>query len=1087
MKLWRVLGWLTQILLAIAGLLVGALLYASHTEPGTRVLWHVALQLSGGRLSGVLEGGTLATGLRLQQVAWNASGHQIQIDQINGQWGVVRKPWRLKVDELQIGTVDAYLAPAAKASETLPLATLPQTLALPLPFEILALRINRLRLHPAQHSTPNIAHQKDPANAAVTELSALSLRARSDSQTHQLIVEQLTTPLGKLKGALELGAQKPFALSGAVHFLSLPRTKPALPVQQLHLKLSGALEQIVVELDALGTQLTGHAQIEIMPPFATQSATPVTQVKFKIQDSVYAGLPLTGSGHLQLGAKRVVLSATQLLIADNKIRVQGSLGEVGDQLEFTLDAPHLKRLDAFYAGLSGALKATGHLSGQLAAPNIVANYQATKLVLGQTRVAQAKGQIEWGAAAHSVLAWEIDGRNIMLPGLALQTLKARVIGTRARHQLTAAAIGQVGKNPFDLNLAAHGALQNTAAQMRWQGTLTQLENRNSHLTRVTGLPALRLLAPVDLSVEPNRVTLGATQLQIEQATLALRTLIYAPGILRSAGTLKGVEGAELLRLQQVLTGNLHTFKTDLVLDGDWDFSLGETTATGYLQVTRRTGDIRLNTSQRFTALGINALAARIDLSGQRQIHLNLRAQAARLGALDAELASTLSLNQGQWSIAPEAPLSGRIALAAPALRTISALLGPQYIFEGRLAMDLTLAGQFAKPKVSGHLSGDDLAVNLLDEGVALSRGIIRIALSENQVDFRQVEFHGVEGTVRILGGIALDHVNPILSAKLVADKFELFATPDKQLSLSGQATLANRDASGGLAIDGDFKIDHALFDLPATPSPKLGDDVIVMRANDEPAQAVLPVLASDKQCSPGGFLPAAKIHLDLGRDFRFHGAGADLKLRGKLSVLSEFNKPLYAVGDIRVDPGSTYEAFGRKLAIENGYFGFNGPLNNPSINVLAMRRNQEVEVGVQVSGTLRMPHALLISEPNLPDNEKISWLLFGHGSSGGMNLGQVNTAAAAFALLGSVGGKQIAKTIGLDEFSIGESEAGLTDPQVVNLAKALNERFILGYEQGLTTAASIFKATWQFSRSWSITAHTGTLNGVDLLFNRRFD
>lgn len=145
------------------------------------------------------------------------------------------------------------------------------------------------------------------------------------------------------------------------------------------------------------------------------------------------------------------------------------------------------------------------------------------------------------------------------------------------------------------------------------------------------------------------------------------------------------------------------------------------------------------------------------------------------------------------------------------------------------------------------------------------------------------------------------------------------------------------------------------------------------------------------------------------------------------------------------------------------------------------------EVGVQVSGTLRMPHALLISEPNLPDNEKISWLLFGHGSSGGMNLGQVNTAAAAFALLGSVGGKQIAKTIGLDEFSIGESEAGLTDPQVVNLAKALNERFILGYEQGLTTAASIFKATWQFSRSWSITAHTGTLNGVDLLFNRRFD
>lgn len=1086
MKVWRVLGWLTQSLLVIAALLVGIFLYASHTEPGTRALWQVALQLSGGRLSGVLEGGTLATGLRLQQVAWSASGNQIQIDQINGQWGLARKPWRLKVDWLHLGTVEARLAPTAETSETPPLPTLPKTLALPLPFEILELRINRLRLHPAQHSTPNIAHQKGAANAAVTELSDLTLRARSDSQTHQLTVEQLTTPFGKLKGTLQLGAQKPFALSGAVDFLSSPRTQPALPIQHLQLRLSGSLEQIEVELDALGAQLAGHAQIEIMPSFATQSAPPVTQIKFKIQDSVYAGLPFTGSGHLQLGVKRVILSATELLIAGNKIRLQGRLGEADDQLEFMLDAPHLKRLDAFYAGLSGSLKARGHLSGQLAAPNIVAHYQATELVFGPTSVAQAQGQIEWRAAAHSALALELDGRHIITPGLALHTLKARVTGTRARHQFTAAAVGQVGKNPFDLNLAARGALQQTAAQMRWQGTLTQLENRHPQHTQAVGLPALSLLAPVALSLEPNRVTLGAAQLHIEQATLALRSLIYAPGVIRSAGTLKGMELGGLLRLRQALTGHLPTFKTDLVLDGDWDFSLGES-ATGYLQLTRRTGDIRLNTSQRFTALGIDTLAARIDLSGRRQVHLNLRAQAARLGTLDAKLASALSLNHGQWSIAPEAPLSGQIALAVPTLRTISALLGPQYLFEGRLAMDLTLAGQFAKPKFSGHLNGDDLAVNLLDEGISLSRGIIRIALSENQVDFRQVEFHGVEGTVRVLGGIALDHANPILSAQLVADKFELFATPDKQLSISGQATLANRDALGGLAIDGDFKIDHALFDLPATPAPKLGDDVIVIRANDAPAQAALDALASDRPRAPGGFLPTAKINLDLGRNFRFHGAGADLKLRGKLSVLSEFNKPLYAVGDIRVDQGSTYETFGRKLAIENGYFGFNGPINNPSINVLAMRRNQEVEVGVQVSGTLRMPNAHLVSEPNLPDNEKISWLLFGHGSSGGMNLGQTNTAAAAFALLGGVGGKRIAQTIGLDEFSVGQSDTGLTDPQVVNLAKALNERFILGYEQGLTTAASIFKATWQFSRSWSITAHTGTLNGIDLLFNRRFD
>ena len=90
-------------------------------------------------------------------------------------------------------------------------------------------------------------------------------------------------------------------------------------------------------------------------------------------------------------------------------------------------------------------------------------------------------------------------------------------------------------------------------------------------------------------------------------------------------------------------------------------------------------------------------------------------------------------------------------------------------------------------------------------------------------------------------------------------------------------------------------------------------------------------------------------------------------------------------------PGSTYTAFGRKLGIENGFLTFNGPVANPGINILAMRRNQQVEAGVQVTGTIQSPVAKLVSEPNVPDNEKLSWLLFGHGTDQGNNLGQQST------------------------------------------------------------------------------------------------
>jgi len=51
----------------------------------------------------------------------------------------------------------------------------------------------------------------------------------------------------------------------------------------------------------------------------------------------------------------------------------------------------------------------------------------------------------------------------------------------------------------------------------------------------------------------------------------------------------------------------------------------------------------------------------------------------------------------------------------------------------------------------------------------------------------------------------------------------------------------------------------------------------------------------------------------------------------------------------------------------------------------------------------------------------------------------------------------------------------------------LSERIVLGYEQGLTSAASVFKVTLNLSRFWSVAVHTGAVNGATLLYNKRFD
>ncbi|MBV8261952.1 MAG: translocation/assembly module TamB domain-containing protein, partial [Paraburkholderia sp.] len=559
------------------------------------------------------------------------------------------------------------------------------------------------------------------------------------------------------------------------------------------------------------------------------------------------------------------------------------------------------------------------------------------------------------------------------------------------------------------------------------------------------------------------------------------------GSIRSAGTLTNVSLARIMQLRQQYTGEASTLRTDLVFDGVWDFSVGQS-ANGYVQIKRHSGDITAAIGRGFASLGIGELHARAAFSGGNRLTLTARAQASRVGVLDIDAYTTLMPRNGMLTVADEAPIGGTIRANVPSLRTTGGLFGPSYLLEGHLALQLALAGTVAKPDVTGSLVGDGLSATMVDQGVELKDGVIHIALSHNLVDFQQVEFHGAtSGTLRATGRVRLDNAEPDLTASIVADKLELFASPDRKLSLSGSASIANGGHLGGMQIDGKFTVDHALFDMPESPAPSLGDDVVIVRPDGSTTGGRPPIEETASTKPAPRFAPRANVAIDLGRDFRFRGQGADLGLAGTITVISEPDVPLRADGNVRVTEGSTYTAFGTKLNIENGFFTFNGPVGNPGINILAMRRNQQVEAGVQVTGTVQAPVARLVSEPNVPDNEKLSWLLFGHGTDQGNNLGQQSAMTTALALLGSAQGKRIAQSIGLDEFSIGRSQVGLTDPEVVMIAKAINQRLVIGYEQGLQSASNAVKATINLTRYWSLVVYGGTFNGADILYTRRFD
>ncbi|MFM0283548.1 translocation/assembly module TamB domain-containing protein [Paraburkholderia sediminicola] len=800
-----------------------------------------------------------------------------------------------------------------------------------------------------------------------------------------------------------------------------------------------------------------------------------TKAEFKLGPSVYDGLPLTGGGVVQLAGSRILPSHANLSVAGNQVDLQGSFGARGDRLRFRVDAPELDRLGF---GLAGLIAADGDVTGSFAHPNVVLNYKADSVVFSSNRIGHAEGHAELRDGANGALVFTTDARDLSAGGVDLNTLTARLSGTRANHTLEAAATGKLQDRPLDLTLAANGKLTEARDGTRWDGTVTRLQNR--------GTPALNLESPLAVSAGPNRLTLGATRLTLEGAVLSLKSFAFDHGKIQSTGTLTDISLARLQDLRHEITGEPPAVKTDLVFDGDWDFALGST-ASGHIQLKRRGGDVTVEIGRGLASLGITDMSARAEFSGGNRLNATIHAQASRIGVIDADAHTTLVTRDGFLSVNEEGAVSGNIIANVPSLKTTGGLFGPSYLLDGHLALKLALGGTVAKPNLTGSLLGDGLSATMVNQGVQLKDGVVRIALSQNLVDFQQVEFHGASGTLRATGRVRLDGAQPDLSASIVADKLELFASPDRNLSLSGSASVANGGTEGGMAINGKFVVDHALFDMPEQSAPTLGDDVVVVRPDGTVAGERPPPQVAGTNKPIGPFAPRANIDINLGNSFRFRGMGADLGLSGTITAMSAPNLPLRAVGNVRVTQGSTYTAFGRKLNIENGFFTFNGPVANPGINILAMRRNQQVEAGVQVTGTVQFPVAKLISEPNVPDNEKLSWLLFGHGTDQGNNLGQQSTMTTALALLGSASGKRIAQTFGLDEFSIGRSEVGLTDPQVVMVSKAINEWLVIGYEQGLQSASNAIKATINLTRYWSVAAYGGTFDGLELLYTRRFD
>jgi translocation and assembly module TamB len=251
------------------------------------------------------------------------------------------------------------------------------------------------------------------------------------------------------------------------------------------------------------------------------------------------------------------------------------------------------------------------------------------------------------------------------------------------------------------------------------------------------------------------------------------------------------------------------------------------------------------------------------------------------------------------------------------------------------------------------------------------------------------------------------------------------------------------------------------------------------------------VVDEDAASAPGRKL-AINLGLDLGQQLRLKGRGLDTRLAGQVRLTTP-NSRTHVQGTLQAIDG-TYAAYGQRLQIERGSIAFTGSLDNPRLDIQAMRPQSptaaasDVRVGVLINGTAQDPRVRLYSEPAMTETEKLSWLVLGRAPAGlnGADIGLLQTAA--YALLDGEGPSvhdNLIKTLGLDELSVRQTDGAVRDT-IVAVGKQVSSKWYVGYERSLNATAGTWQAIYRLAQRFTLRVQSGDDNAIDLIWSKRW-
>ncbi|HGA2316126.1 TPA: translocation/assembly module TamB domain-containing protein [Pseudomonas putida] len=743
------------------------------------------------------------------------------------------------------------------------------------------------------------------------------------------------------------------------------------------------------------------------------------------------GQPAVLKVEAQGAGQNWTLGALAVQLGDNRINGSGSLQQ---RLAGRIDLD-LPRLGQLWPRLQGQAKGRLDVSGTLKAPQGTLTLQGQQLAQEDNRIQRLDLQAQLDSAQRGLLDLKANG--IRLGDTVLGNLQANGKGDIRQQALTLALDGPQLK----LDIGLDGQLN----KGDWRGRLASGRVQ-------AGGQDWQLQAPARLQRLANgQVDFGAHCWRSGQASLCGEDQRLAP------------EPRLRYHLKQFPLDSLaqwlpKDFAWQGMLNADVNLDIPASGPKGNVRVDASGGTLRIRDKGRWIDFPYQTL--RLDSTlAPRRVDTRLDFRGERLGEL--------SLNARLDPLGKNKPLAGDFRLAGLDLSIARPFLPMVERLAGQLNGSGRLTGTLLAPQVNGNVvlsggevSGAELPVSLQD----LS---LQALIAGEQVQLNGSWRSGQAGRGQLNGHLTWGQA---LGMDLRLQGQQLPVTVEPYATLEVAPDLNLRLIDDKLAVTGKVLVPKGKIVVRELPpsTVKVSDDTVIVGHQTEEGK---PPMAM-----------AMDIDVVVGQDtLSFSGFGLTANLLGHVHIGDNMDTR----GELSLADGR-YRAYGQRLTIRRARLLFAGPIDQPYLDIEAIRKVDDVIAGIRLSGSAEQPTTNVFSEPAMSQEQALSYLVLGRplGTSGEDN-NMLAEAALGLGLAGSAGiTGSLASGLGIDDFQLDTEGSGNSTSVVAS--GNLTEKLSLRYGVGVFEPANTIALRYKLSKKVYLEAASGLASSLDIFYKRDF-